>query len=151
MKHSSNLNLVQTSTSTWQTTNELRCTKCKRAVQEVIEFGDEGMFCYGCLHGATAEALMNNPTILMRDLRTINFHDKAKTKQAERKKMNSSLRYKILKRDGFKCQACGVTSQESKMHVDHIKSISNGGKTVDENLQALCEQCNLGKGDRHDG
>jgi 5-methylcytosine-specific restriction endonuclease McrA len=31
------------------------------------------------------------------------------------------------------------------LHVDHIKPWSLGGLTVDENLQTLCEPCNLGK------
>ncbi|MGH6770170.1 MAG: HNH endonuclease [Xanthobacteraceae bacterium] len=34
------------------------------------------------------------------------------------------------------------------MHVDHILAFAKGGRTVLENLQTLCEACNLGKGDR---
>lgn len=36
----------------------------------------------------------------------------------------------------------------TKLHVDHIKPFSKGGKTVLENLQTLCFDCNLGKGNK---
>lgn len=74
-----------------------------------------------------------------------------KQKKLERLKMTDSLRYDILKRDGYKCQICGVTAKEgAKLHVDHIKPIAKGGKTVPENLQTLCDRCNLGKSDKYD-
>jgi len=63
-----------------------------------------------------------------------------------------SLRYKILNRDKFKCVKCGAspaTDHNCRLHIDHIVPFSKGGKTVLENLQTLCEECNLGKGDRH--
>lgn len=64
----------------------------------------------------------------------------------ERKKLTPSLRYKILKRDNYKCQICGKLLNDSKFHIDHIYPISRGGKTVEENLQATCARCNLSKG-----
>lgn len=64
----------------------------------------------------------------------------------ERSKMSTKLRYKVLKRDGFRCKFCGVTSADgAKLHVDHIIPISRGGKTEMDNLQTLCSDCNLGK------
>ncbi len=67
----------------------------------------------------------------------------------ERAKMSDSLRYSILKRDGFKCQICGATAQEgAKLHVDHIIPVSKGGKTVASNLRTLCDRCNIGKSDK---
>lgn len=62
-----------------------------------------------------------------------------------------SLRYKVLNRDKFKCVKCGAspaTNHNCKLHVDHIVPFSKAGKTVLDNLQTLCENCNLGKGDR---
>lgn len=59
---------------------------------------------------------------------------------------NWKLRYKVLARDGAKCRLCGKSSNEVKLHVDHIFPWSKGGETVLENLQILCEQCNIGKG-----
>lgn len=64
----------------------------------------------------------------------------------ERSQMTDKLRYSILKRDGFRCKICGRTAEDGvKLHVDHIKPVSKGGETVPENLQTLCDACNLGK------
>lgn len=66
----------------------------------------------------------------------------------ERALMTDKLRYKILKRDGFRCQICGRSAEDGvKLHIDHIIPVSKGGKTVESNLRVLCEDCNLGKGD----
>lgn len=58
------------------------------------------------------------------------------------------MRFRVLKRDNFCCRACGASPALTpglSLHVDHIKAWSRGGETVDENLQTLCEGCNLGK------
>ena len=69
-------------------------------------------------------------------------------RQHERNKMTASLRYRILRRDHFRCQICGRTADEDhvKLHVDHIVPIAKGGKTEPNNLRTLCQDCNLGKG-----
>lgn len=70
-------------------------------------------------------------------------------RKRERAKMSDSLRYDILRRDGFRCQICGRTQADGvKLHVDHIIPIAKGGKTVKSNLRTLCDQCNLGKRDK---
>lgn len=62
--------------------------------------------------------------------------------------INWRLRALVLMRDGAYCQLCGATPQDgSKLHVDHIFPWSKGGETVIENLQVLCEKCNIGKSD----
>lgn len=67
----------------------------------------------------------------------------------ERSKMSDSIRYDVLKRDNFSCKICGATSREgAKLHVDHIIPVSKGGKTEMNNLQTLCERCNLGKSNK---
>ena len=58
------------------------------------------------------------------------------------------LRFRVMKRDNFSCQACGdspALQPGLTLHVDHIVAWSLGGETVDENLRTLCERCNLGK------
>lgn len=58
------------------------------------------------------------------------------------------LRFRVLKQDNFSCRACGASpalQSGLSLHVDHIKAWSLGGETVEENLQTLCEPCNLGK------
>lgn len=68
----------------------------------------------------------------------------------ERRRMTPTLRYKILSRDHYRCVICGRSAKEDgvKLHVDHIIPVSKGGKTVPENLQTLCEDCNFGKSDK---
>lgn len=74
-------------------------------------------------------------------------------KNIERKssrKVNLSLRFKVLSRDCFKCCACGqspATNPSVELHVDHIIPWSRGGETEVSNLQTLCSKCNLGKSD----
>ena len=75
----------------------------------------------------------------------------ADLKKRERSKMNDSLRYDILKRDGFRCTICGASAEEgAKLHVDHIVPIAKGGKTMADNLRTLCSSCNFGKSDKYD-
>ncbi len=72
-----------------------------------------------------------------------------KRRELERSLMTASLRYEILKRDNFKCVLCGASKNDGiKLHVDHIVPISKGGKTIKSNLRTLCEDCNIGKGDK---
>lgn len=82
----------------------------------------------------------------------LHFEEMAELRRSsldERAKMSDSLRYDVLKRDGFRCRICGATAQDGvKLHVDHIIPISKGGKTEMHNLQTLCEKCNLGKSNK---
>jgi len=58
------------------------------------------------------------------------------------------MRFRVMKRDNFSCRACGASpalKMGLELQVDHIKPWSRGGETIDENLQTLCESCNLGK------
>lgn len=69
----------------------------------------------------------------------------------ERSIMSASLRYDILKRDGFRCVLCGASANDGvKLEVDHIFPIAKGGKTEPGNLRTLCELCNRGKGAKYD-
>lgn len=68
-------------------------------------------------------------------------------KLIERRKLNSSMRFKILKRDGYRCQICGFSAPDgANLHIDHKVPIAKGGLTVESNLWTVCAQCNLGKG-----
>jgi diadenosine tetraphosphate (Ap4A) HIT family hydrolase len=59
-----------------------------------------------------------------------------------------TIRYEVLRRAGGKCELCGCSSKERPLHVDHIIPRSKRGSNDIENLQALCEQCNLAKSNR---
>jgi Homing endonuclease associated repeat/HNH endonuclease len=61
---------------------------------------------------------------------------------------NLRQRFRVMKRDGFKCILCGASPASSagcELHIDHIISWSNGGETIEENLRTLCSNCNLGR------
>lgn len=59
------------------------------------------------------------------------------------------LRYQVLERDRSRCCACGAGPGDgASLHIDHIRPYSLGGLTILANLQTLCSQCNLGKGNR---
>ncbi len=58
------------------------------------------------------------------------------------------IRYLALKNSGG-CNCCGATAaQGALLHVDHIKPISKYPelKLSLDNVQVLCEDCNVGKG-----
>lgn len=65
----------------------------------------------------------------------------------------NKLRYLVLKRDGGRCCLCGRSAADGvKLHVDHIKPVSLYPELYydPDNLQTLCEECNLGKSDLDD-
>ena len=71
-------------------------------------------------------------------------------REIERSKLNASLRYDVMQRDGFKCKLCGASAANGAvLHVDHIVPVSKGGKTEMSNLRTLCDMCNLGKSDKY--
>lgn len=58
------------------------------------------------------------------------------------------MRFLVMRRDDFKCRIDGrspATHPGIILEVDHIKPWSEGGETVMENLQTLCQECNGGK------
>lgn len=61
-----------------------------------------------------------------------------------------TIRFDVLRRAGGKCELCGCSSKERPLHVDHIIPRSKRGTNDLDNLQALCEQCNLAKSNRDD-
>lgn len=53
----------------------------------------------------------------------------------------------ILKNQRGKCIYC-PTRLRDKYHVDHVVPLSKGGRNDRQNLQLLCEPCNLSKGSK---
>lgn len=61
------------------------------------------------------------------------------------------LRYRVLEKYGGRCMACGRTAKDGVViHVDHIRPRSKYPhlQLTYDNLQVLCEDCNLGKGNK---
>ena len=54
---------------------------------------------------------------------------------------------RILIRQGKRCVYC-KTSLDVGYHVDHIIPLAKGGGNGPDNLQCLCQTCNLSKGDK---
>jgi hypothetical protein len=61
------------------------------------------------------------------------------------KPARSSLTAQVIKRDGGRCRTC---SSAERLEADHIIPRARGGQTTLRNLQALCHDCNVTKGDR---
>jgi HNH endonuclease/Homing endonuclease associated repeat len=71
-------------------------------------------------------------------------------KRSAGRNINMRLRFDVMRRDNFKCCACGrspATHPDTILHVDHIIPWHSGGQTLFDNLQTLCSQCNIGKSD----
>lgn len=64
-----------------------------------------------------------------------------------RQPISKELRWAIWKRDNFTCRNCG---SRKYLHIDHIKPVSKGGKTIKSNLQTLCSKCNIKKGSKYE-
>lgn len=55
---------------------------------------------------------------------------------------------RILKKDRYICKECGnspVYDEKCILEIDHIIPFYKGGKTIDLNLQTLCQTCHKRK------
>ena len=66
----------------------------------------------------------------------------------KRDPIESRLRHEVFKRDNFICVECGKSKEETILHCDHIIPVSQGGTDELDNLQTLCQACNLAKTNR---
>lgn len=57
--------------------------------------------------------------------------------------ISASIRASVIIESGGKCVKCGSTE---RLQIDHIVPVKNGGPDDRENLQVLCQPCNLKKG-----
>ena len=83
------------------------------------------------------------------DIELVTYKTLAESTHKTARDINLRLRFKVLQRDNFKCCICGRSPSTTiglQLHIDHIIPYSKGGETVIENLQTLCFDCNLGKG-----
>jgi len=96
---------------------------------------------------ANDEAPVNKKNKVASSLGSI--HDKGVIKNiVKARAIALNIRVKVLSRDNFRCVFCGkspATDAGVKLQVDHIVPFSKGGTNSIDNLQSLCEQCNLGK------
>ena len=71
-----------------------------------------------------------------------------KRKKKIRDPIEHRLRHEVFKRNEYKCVECGKGKKETTLHVDHIIPVTRGGSDELDNLQTLCEACNLAKSDK---
>jgi len=70
----------------------------------------------------------------------------------KRRGITSGVRYEVLSRANFRCEACGDSpkvNNDCVLHVDHILPRTMGGLDHITNYQCLCERCNISKGNRY--
>ena len=69
-------------------------------------------------------------------------------KHTTKREPSARLKVQVLMRDGNRCRLCGVECNDGlhNIHFDHIIPWSKVGETTLENLQVLCNDCNLAKG-----
>jgi len=71
-----------------------------------------------------------------------------KNNSKKRDPIETRLRHEVFKRDNYKCIECGKSNKDTTLHADHILPVSQGGTDELENLQTLCQACNLAKSNR---
>lgn len=49
---------------------------------------------------------------------------------------------------GNVCLCCGVSGDQSKLEIDHVIPLAQGGEHTASNIQPLCRSCNARKGDK---
>jgi hypothetical protein len=77
------------------------------------------------------------PYILTRDERHLSI-----------RAFTDSMKQKVFERQDGVCPKCGEMFDINQMEADHIKPWHEGGKTLEENCQMLCRNCNRAKGNK---
>jgi HNH endonuclease len=63
----------------------------------------------------------------------------------QRKPISDGVRYRVLRRDRFRCVFCGAKAGDVELQVDHLWPVSKGGGNEEWNLASACKRCNSGK------
>ena len=107
------------------------CDNCNSACGPVLTWKDKDFaLCFKCLTALSNEHLGTK-------------HEFDNTVVVHRKTISESLRAEILKKYNYRCAVC---ESDKKLQIDHIIPWSMGGLTTRDNLQILCQVCNIKKG-----
>lgn len=87
-----------------------------------------------------------------KNLEELSLFELGKVNPELEKKLRNAAFEQSKDTDGnYTCACCGKKGTDRIFfQVDHIKPMNRGGKTIAENLQILCRQCNGIKGDKID-
>lgn len=129
------------------------CSFCNKTSKRLTAFfcinngvqKKESYLCMSC----EVKKLLDITTLYMYDYEevlTLTVLCKSFSEKKKREPIGLSKRYSVLKKANFKCQGCGVSASNAKIEIDHIIPVSKGGSSFIKNLQALCFDCNRGKG-----
>jgi 5-methylcytosine-specific restriction endonuclease McrA len=102
--------------------------------QDVVRCADCNRFCYNAPRTETGK--------------------KVRTVQTVHEAIKPKLRARVIERATGRCELCGKGAAEGPLHVGHLVSVEQGltnGLTElelnnEENLAAMCAECNLGQG-----
>lgn len=119
-------------------------TTCCKKIDEMIS---EGLI--NNLKPPFRVSLLHDGWYLIYDPKTKNKPRKRKPKSLKKRNpLTKSIRHEVFKRDGYRCLECGATNKETRLHIDHIIPVAQGGSDELSNLQTLCRDCNLAKSNR---
>lgn len=134
---------------------QVRCQGCGRnhSKTEAFQQSRQGF----CSRRCQRVGVKTNPT--QGQLAATGTKQDRQRRRIEKKKISQSfyesnawrcLRYTALRKFKFTCLACGRRPPQVILHVDHIKprSLHPELELHFDNLQVLCEDCNLGKSNR---
>jgi hypothetical protein len=68
-----------------------------------------------------------------------------RTNGPQRASIPDDIKMFVWSRDGGACVKCG---SKEKLHFDHVIPVSKGGGNSNQNIQILCETCNLRKSNK---
>lgn len=148
-----NIKVEMSLNSCHKTKETLICNTCNKKVEKVYVLylpNNKNLTkfaCTKCFRKSFIEMFMDcdDDFINICSIENICYLSK-ETKKKIRSEMSLNKRYKILKRDNFRCVICGRRPPEVDLCVDHIKAVANGGTNEESNLRTLCNDCNSGKG-----
>jgi len=76
---------------------------------------------------------------------------KIKIKKISNISIPPNVRFNVFKKCNYSCKFCGRNVNDGvKLEVDHIIPKSKGGSNHIDNLQILCRECNIGKGNKYE-
>lgn len=103
------------------------------------------------IEGYIAANTESKSSLMVADIIINTLKQSVLSKIRDREYISEDTRYSILQRAGFKCQACGAKPSSTNnvtLHIDHVIPHSLGGSNNPKNLQVLCMECNISKGNR---